>query len=132
MTHDVLTSDIRDLRLKYKITEGDVLTEGVADAVSEAVTEIIETALFTRLFNRGFGSNLQSLLFEPMSDFNAYILKVDLHGLISRLEPRVSISVRGSSVIPRHDANRYDIYLHMTLEDTGDTFEYSTFLERLS
>ena len=126
----IADTDTVDLRLQYKIEEGDVLTRGLQDAIRESINEILATATLTRLFNRGFGANLKSYLFEPMSDFTAYSLKSDLLLAIGALEPRVSIDFRNTVVLANEDRNRYDIILFMRILETGDVFQYETFLNR--
>lgn len=119
-----------DLRLKYKQERGDILVSGIKESVNESIKNILNTNIGTRLFNRGFGSQISNLLFEPMTDFVARFLLIEIQQVLERLEPRVELSYSQSQVLPDFDNNLYEIRLVYRILDNEDTGEFNTFLER--
>ena len=117
-----------DLRLRYKMTEGDVLIRGRNGAINESIRNILGTTLGTRLFNRSFGGKIQSLLFEPLTLSNARTLLIEIERMIRRFEPRVSLLIGQSEVVPDYDNNGYEIRLVYDVVNREESGEFNAFL----
>lgn len=127
---DLIQSDTKDLRLRYNQEAGDVVTNTLESSIRESILNILNTATSERLFNRGFGSDLKYFLFEILSDLNAALLKERVIIAINRQEPRVSVSNK-TLIIANDDENRYDIFLTLRLVETGEVFQFDTFIRRV-
>ena len=127
---DLLLSDTKDLRLRYNQEAGDVVTSTLEGSIRESILNILSTTTSERLFNRGFGSDLKFFLFELLSDLNAELIKNRLIVAINRQEPRVTVVANQTLIIPNEDENRYDIFLTLRLVETGDVFQFDTFIQR--
>ena len=123
-------TDETDLRLRYKQEKGDILVTGLVGTINESLRNIFTTNIGSRLFNRTFGSKLESLLFEPMSDSTARIMLIEINQVIDRFEPRIEISYAQSQVIPDFDNNLYRVRIQYRILETEDTGEFNIFLER--
>lgn len=118
-----------DLRLRYKQSEGDILVDGIIAEINESISQIIETKPGTRLFNRSFGSGINNILFELISDHNAALLLILLEQAVDTFEPRVSLLFNFSEVIPDYINNGYNIRIVYNIIGREDTGEFNTFLQ---
>lgn len=90
---------------------------GSADLIHDMAT--IRASLFTifatyqgeRLFHPMFGSNLESLLFEPMDDTVSFYIKNEMLKGIEKWDSRIVVNMNASSVTPDYDNQVYKIVL---------------------
>ena len=102
-------SDIEQSNPQAKTLAEDIET------VYQSITNILNTPIGERFFNPEFGSNLESILFEPMDSITeAKIFRLVIEA-IERWEPRVRIDYGRSSVIANYDAHQYDVSLAFTV-----------------
>ena len=120
-----------DLRLRYKQERGDILVSNTEEAINESLRNIFDTNIGTRLFNRSFGSRIQNILFEPMSEVSAKFILMEMQQVVDRLEPRVKLIQSQSQIIPEFDNNAYNVRLTYRILDTDDTGNFNLFLERI-
>lgn len=122
--------DETDLRARYRQERGDVLVKGEAEVIKESLRNIFSTTTGSRFFNRGFGSRLNFLLFEPMSDTTAKFILIEIQQTLERFEPRVQLNFRTSDVVPDFDNNLYRLKLQYVLVQTNTTSSFELALER--
>ena len=84
-----------DLDLTFKRMPGtnDVAMRYDENAVIASVRNLLLTNFYERLFEPSIGSNLQQLLFEPMTDITANMLNDEIRTTIRNYEPRITIDV---------------------------------------
>lgn len=92
------------------------------ESVVAAVSNILQTRRNSRLFNLEIESNIESLLFEPLTDTNASVIYDRIFRSISRFEPRVNL-LNSSTVSVNNNEDGYDVFLAFTVE--GFEGEYS-------
>jgi len=101
------------------------------NAVIQAIGNLLVTWKGERFFNPEIGSNVEDILFEPMSDDVAFELYSRLIESIQRDEPRVRILGNLSDVVPDYDNNKYDVTLVFEIQGLeGQQFEYNGDLAR--
>lgn len=102
-------SDIEQSNSQLKTLAEDIET------VYQSIANILNTAITERFFNPEFGSELESILFEPMDSVTeAMIFRLVIEA-IERWEPRVRIDYGRSSVVADYDAHQYDVFLAFTI-----------------
>lgn len=97
------------------------------EAIRLSLFNIFTTHAGERLFNPLFGSNLDSLLFEPMDDTTAFYIKNEILLGIERWEPRISINKARTAVVPDYDNQVYAITLVYSIPaiDAMDTLTFN-------
>ena len=96
-----------DLDLTFKKTPvtKDVALSYDDQAVIRSVRNLLSTAFYERLFQPNIGSNVNTILFEPIEQINASILENEIQITLRNYEPRVTINTINVSVLP--DNNSY-------------------------
>lgn len=86
---------------------------------------ILGTNTSSRLFNPKFGSDLEDLIFEPMSTTTAFALYGAIIEAIQKNEPRVVVNYSQTQVVPDYDNLQYYVTVAFTVNGMGDqTFNY--------
>lgn len=67
-------------------------------AVIQAATTVLQVEKGTRFFRRDFGSQLDSLLFEPVNETTANLILMGVEAALQRDEPRVLVDRNQSAV----------------------------------
>ena len=121
----------KDLSVTFK--KHPVTNDLVAVKDNAAIQQSIATLLLTdkgeRPFQPTLGSDLRSLLFQPLDFGTAALLKTKINDCISRYEPRVLIS--DILCNPDYDANGYEVELYYTILGRSDRpVTAAFFLER--
>ena len=80
------------------------------DAINQSIDNILKTPKKTLLWDRDFGSRLNSLLFEPMTDNTVYRIKNYIQLAIGKYEKR--ISVYNVDVKQDLENHTYDVTMH--------------------
>lgn len=97
------------------------------NAVRLSLFTIFSTNKGERLFNPNFGSNLESLLFEPMDDTTAFYIRNEILDCITKWEPRIVLNKQGTTVIPNYENQVYEIVLvySIPLLDMSDSVSFN-------
>lgn len=90
------------------------------DAVHQSVENILFCKRLEMPFLRDFGSNLEDLLFEPMDQFTANNIYVQVISSIERWDDRVIINKSRSWVRPNYDNHAYDVQLVYKVKNFED------------
>lgn len=79
------------ISLKPHPITGDFLVKKDVAAIRQSVSNLLYTKKTERLFDSNLGTNLHSLLFEPLSNTTAGLIKDEIVEVLGRYEPRISI-----------------------------------------
>jgi len=120
-------SDI-DFNFTRKPSGGDVALSYDTQAVIRSMRNLLLTNNFERPFNSEIGSNINALLFEPMSSLTASQIKNSVLHVINRFEPRVE--VESVVVTPVPDNNYYSVDITFFLLNATQSTTLSLILER--
>lgn len=123
-----LYSDI-DFTFTKKPMVGDIAISYDTQAVIRSVRNLLQTKHYERPFNPDLGSNIESMLFEPLTLANAIQLEGEIRLMISNYEPRVSVST--VKVVPQEDKNAYEVTLTFFLENATVPTTVTMLLERI-
>lgn len=104
MATDKFYSDL-DLRFQSQPGRRDVSMSYNEQAVIRSIKNLLLTKPFERPFNPLLGSQIDSLLFEPLSPLTSSLLEDEIIRTITNYEPRASIISVDVSVYP--DQNAY-------------------------
>jgi phage baseplate assembly protein W len=113
---------------KHPITK-DVARKTKENAIIASVKNILYTNYNERPFNPSFGSNIKSILFEPVDNITAIDLDTEIRLALTNYEPRIKIDALQCN--PDYDNNGYQIYLRFFLLNSIKPITISVFLERL-
>lgn len=123
----------KDLNLnftKHPLTN-DVNRVYDVEAIKRSVKNLILTSRGSRPFQPWLGSDIPTLLFEPMDVVTVASLESAISVLLDNFEPRIElISV---DVTPNEDANRMHIRIAFELVGfmSGNVYTLDTFLDRI-
>ena len=114
---------------KHPIT-GDISKLTNVEAVKRSVRNLVNTNFYERPFHPEIGSDVRSILFEPVSPLIADVLKRYVEDVINNFEPRAElISV---IVSPYIDRNAYGVTIEFYLVNSPSGLQsVNLFLERL-
>ena len=122
----------KDINLNFSRhpVTGDIGTLSDVSAVKRSVRNLVNTNFYEKHFRPEIGSNIRSVLFEPVSPLVADVLKRHVKDVIENFEPRVrlmSVSAR-----PDLDRNIYELTItFFILNAPTELVEVDMFLERL-
>ena len=121
----------KDLSLTFKKhpVTNDMVTVKDNAAITQSITALLLTAKGERLFQPELGSDLRSILFQPLDYGAAALIRGKVKDCISRYEPRVFVN----EVIcyPDMDNDGYNVELHYTIIGRDDRqVAQEFFLER--
>src|SRR6056300_1712367 len=122
----------KDLNLnlvRHPLT-GDIGKLTDAEAVKRSIRNLVNTNFYERPFHPEIGSDVRSILFEPVSPLIADVLKRYVEDVINNFEPRAElISV---IVSPDIDRNAYGVTIEFYLVNSPSGLQsVNLFLERL-
>ena len=106
--------------------KGEILTN--ADAINSSIEAILSTTPGERLFLPTFGSELPSLIFQPIDDITAFEMELASIIAIEQWEPRVRIIRSETSVVAFPDQNKYEITITYELLANGDLGSFNRFI----
>lgn len=120
-------SDI-DFTFTKKPVTGDVALSYDSQAVIRSVRNLASTNFGERLFNPSLGSNMQTLLFEPISPTTQFAIEKEIENVIRNYEPRVILK----SVVATADEERnaYNLTVTFYLENAATPTTVTFLLER--
>ena len=120
--------DINLSLAKHPIT-GDIATLTNVEAVKRSVRNLINTNFYERPFHPEIGSNVRSILFEPVSPIVASVLERHVKDVIENFEPRAELI--DVQVSDNADANEYRVQIKFYVVNSSDIVDMNIFLERL-
>lgn len=127
-SRDVLYSDFDLSFLKHPNTKDVTILKDI-DAVKQSVKNLVLTAQGERPFQPLLGSNIRSLLFEPVDDFTAFDIKEEVQTTLQNFEPRVKIL--NIDVVSEPDNNRFRLSIEFQMVTNLETGTASFYLERI-
>jgi uncharacterized protein len=107
ITTSIAYSDI-DIELS-QANDGDVLRDVNEEAIINSITNIIYTIRGSRRMLPDFSAGMHKLLFEPMTDETAAIIRDRLMDNIYKWDDRVIVEV--IYIDPQYDSNMYKCLL---------------------
>lgn len=120
-------SDI-DFTFTKKPVVGDIALSYDNQAVIRSVRNLLSTKFYERPFNPGLGSNLDSLLFEPISPLTTSAIERNIKQTIENYEPRVILKTVVAQ--PDEDNNAYNVTITFFLQNAVQPTTITLFLER--
>ena len=120
--------DINLSLARHPIT-GDIATLTNVEAVKRSVRNLINTNFYERPFHPEIGSNVRSVLFEPVSPVVAAVLERHVKDVIDNFEPRAELI--DVVVSDNADANEYRVQIKFFVVNSSDIVDMNIFLERL-
>ncbi len=126
-TLNKIYSDI-DFTFTKKPVLGDIALSYDNQAVIRSIRNLLLTKFYERPFNPGLGSNLESLLFEPISPLTTSAIEQNIKQTIENYEPRALLK----SVVaePDDDNNAYNVTITFFLVNATQPTTVTLFLER--
>ena len=120
--------DINLSLARHPIT-GDIASLTNIEAVKRSVRNLINTNFYERPFHPEIGSNVRSVLFEPVSPIVASVLERHVKDVIENFEPRAELI--DVQVSDNADANEYRVQIKFYVVNSSDIADMNIFLERL-
>ena len=120
--------DINLSLARHPIT-GDIASLTNIEAVKRSVRNLINTNFYERPFHPEIGSNVRSVLFEPVSPIVANVLERHVKDVIENFEPRAELI--DVQVSDNADANEYRVQIKFYVVNSSDIADMNIFLERL-
>ena len=120
--------DINLSLAKHPIT-GDIASLSNVEAVKRSVRNLINTNFYERPFHPEIGSNVRSVLFEPVSPVVAAVLERHVKDVIENFEPRAELI--DVMVSDNADSNEYRVQIKFYVVNSSDIVDMNIFLERL-
>ncbi|MBI19533.1 MAG: hypothetical protein CMB73_03050 [Euryarchaeota archaeon] len=127
-SRDVLYSDFDLSFLKHPNTKDVTILKDI-DAVKQSVKNLVLTARGERPFEPLLGSNIRTLLFEPVDDFTAFDIKEEVAITLQNFEPRARIL--NIDVVSEPDNNRFRLSIDFQMITNLQTGTASFYLERI-
>lgn len=120
--------DINLSLARHPIT-GDIASLTNIEAVKRSVRNLINTNFYERPFHPEIGSNVRSVLFEPVSPIVASVLERHVRDVVENFEPRAELI--DVQVSDNADANEYRVQIKFYVVNSSDIVDMNIFLERL-
>ena len=120
--------DINLSLARHPIT-GDIASLTNIEAVKRSVRNLINTNFYERPFHPEIGSNVRSILFEPVSPIVASVLERHVRDVVENFEPRAELI--DVQVTDNSDANEYRVQIKFYVVNSSDIVDMNIFLERL-
>lgn len=119
-----------DLDLTFSRIPGknDVALSYDDQAVIRSVRNLLLTNFYERPFQPNLGSNLDKLLFEPVNNLTASLLKSDIENTITNYEPRVTLDY--VLVNPNVDQNAYTVTIQFYVGNNTSPTAVNLLLQR--
>jgi phage baseplate assembly protein W len=122
----------KDINLNFSMhpITGDISKLSNVEAVKRSVRNLVNTNFYERPFHPEIGSNVRSILFEPVSSLVADVLKRYVEDVINNFEPRAElIDVNVNAQI---DRNAYEVEVKFYLVNSPSGLQtVNLFLEGL-
>jgi len=120
-------SDI-DFTFTRKPVTNDVALSYDAQAVARSIRNLLSCKHYERLWNPDLGSNIETILFEPISTSSKTSLENEVREMIDKYEPRVNL--KSVVVTTSPDSNSYSISITYYLVNATIPTTTTILLER--
>lgn len=120
-------SDI-DLRFIPQPATKDISLSYDEQAVIRSIKNLLLTKPYERLFQPTLGSNIDNLLFEPITPLTASLLRDEITRTITNFEPRANIA--SIDVVDYADQNGYQVSLFFYILNKTEPTGVSLILKR--
>lgn len=120
-------SDI-DFTFTKKPVVGDIALSYDSMAVVRSIRNLLLTKHYEKPFNPSIGSNIDTLLFEPISPITSSSLEQEIQTVIKNYEPRASL--KSINVVAQPDKNAYSVTLSFYIENATQPTTVTILLER--
>jgi phage baseplate assembly protein W len=120
-------SDI-DFTFTRKPVTNDIALSYDEMAVIRSVRNLLLTNHYERPFNPDLGSNINALLFEPISPVTSSSLETEIQSVIENYEPRAQL--KSVVVTPNPDQNAYSVTLEFYIQNATLPTVVTLLLER--
>ena len=118
-----------DLNFGRNIVTNDVNKLTDVEAVKRSVRNLINTSHYERGFHPEIGSDVRSILFEPMTPLTALNLQRKVAEVLNNFEPRINLVQILAN--PDLDRNSYALKITFYVIGVPEPVTVETFLERL-
>lgn len=118
-----------DINLKYRVSSHTHTSFG-EETIDNSIKRILTTRKFSRFFNRQFGSRIEELLFEPMSELTALAIRSEIFSVLEMFEPRIVLDYGKCSVVPDYVNDLYVVKVFYRIILTGTKSETLVFMSR--
>lgn len=122
-----LYSDI-DLRFIPQPGTKDIALSYDEQAVVRSIKNLLLTKPYERLFQPTLGSNIDNLLFEPVTPLTASLLRDEITRTINNFEPRATIA--SIDIVDYADQNGYKVSLFFYILNRTEPTGVSLVLKR--
>jgi len=120
----------KDIDLTFaKTTSNDVAKRIDVNAVKQSIKNLLLTRPGERPFQPNLGSELYSILFEPMDAVTVETLKGVITTCIGNYEPRVKL--QEVAVNPNYDENAYDVSLYFYIVGIYSPVTFNLTMQRV-
>lgn len=123
--------DYSDLDLDFipHPTTGDVVKKTGDDAIKRSVRNLIMTNFYEKPFRHGIGSSAIKLLFAPVNNITANMLKDAIKEVIGNYERRITLTELNVNF--DFDNNGYNVTLQYVILNRPEPLVTTIFLERI-
>jgi|TARA_B110000483_G_C18148333_1_gene524397 phage baseplate assembly protein W len=118
----------KDINLNFSRhpVTGDIGMLSDAQAVKNSVRNLVNTNFYEKHFRPEIGSNIRSILFEPVSPLVADVLKRHVKDVIENFEPRAELIDIKS--IAKPDRNEYQVTIEFFVVNSSTGVESVTLM----
>ena len=118
----------KDINLNFSRhpVTGDIGMLSDAQAVKNSVRNLVNTNFYEKHFRPEIGSNIRSILFEPVSPLVADVLKRQIKDVIENFEPRAELIDIKS--IAKPDRNEYQVTIEFFVVNSSTGVESVTLM----
>ena len=117
-----------DLTFQPHPAKNDLMLSIGEVAVARALKNLLLTNYYEKPFNPNIGSNIDTLLFEPISPITSSSLEQEIQTVIKNYEPRAAL--KSVNVVAQPDKNAYDVTLSFYIENATLPTTVTILLER--
>ena len=109
-------------------TKKDLMVSTNENAIKRAVKNLILTQHYESPFHSELGSNVYTILFEPLSAVMGYFIENEIYNLLNNFEPRIKLS--GIDVFVDYDNGGYQLKITYYIVGQTNPVSVSMFLEK--
>lgn len=120
-------SDI-DFAFTKKPVTADIALSYDQQAVTRSIRNLLLTNFYERPFNPNLGSNIQTLLFEPIDVTTTTAIEKEIENTIKNYEPRALL--KSVVATPDEYKNSYNVTVTFYLENAATPTTVTLLLER--
>ena len=107
---------------------GDVAMSYDEQAVVRSIRNLLLTNFYERPFQPNLGSNIDALLFEPITNLTASMLETEIRNVMNNYEPRATIQTL--TVTPDEVHNLMSVYMEVFIGNNTTPTAVNLILQR--